>query len=283
MQQVERPNSSGEWELFQAGKRIAWKTGTSFGFRDAWAAGVTPRYAVGVWVGNADGEGRPGLIGVEMAAPVLFDIFDQLPGGNEWFDPPYDDMEKTAVCPQSGYRAGAECPTDTVWVPRSGLHAQACPYHQLLHLDATGNFQVNTDCAAAAQMQHVPWFVLPPIEEFYFKNKHPEYRTPPPFRPDCAGSEPASAAIPMQLIYPKHPTQIYVPVDLDGKLSSTVFQVAHRNPDMEIYWHLDGVYLGSTRAFHQMALQPPVGRHLLALVDKNGYRLEQEFEIIGKK
>ncbi|MFN4253848.1 MAG: penicillin-binding protein 1C, partial [Saprospiraceae bacterium] len=81
MQAVERPNSSGEWELFRAGRRIAWKTGTSFGFRDAWAAGVTPQYAVGVWVGNADGEGRPGLLGVDMAAPVLFEIFEGLTGG----------------------------------------------------------------------------------------------------------------------------------------------------------------------------------------------------------
>ena len=48
MQEVERPNSLGEWELFRASRRIAWKTGTSIGFRDAWAAGVTPRYAVGV-------------------------------------------------------------------------------------------------------------------------------------------------------------------------------------------------------------------------------------------
>ncbi|HRI61741.1 MAG TPA: transglycosylase domain-containing protein, partial [Saprospiraceae bacterium] len=74
MQEVERPNSAGEWEYFAASRPIAWKTGTSFGFRDAGAAGVTPRYAVGIWVGNADGEGRPGLIGVEMAAPVLFEI-----------------------------------------------------------------------------------------------------------------------------------------------------------------------------------------------------------------
>ena len=86
----------------------------------------------------------------------------------------------------------------------------------------------------------------------------------------------------MQLIYPKEATRIYVPVDLDGKLSSTIFQVAHRNPDIEIFWHMDGVYLGSTKTFHQMALQPAIGNHHLALVDKDGFRLEQDFEIIGK-
>ena len=282
MREVERPNSAGEWELFSASRPIAWKTGTSFGFRDAWAAGVTPRYAVGIWVGNADGEGRPGLVGVEMAAPVLFEIFEQLPDGGRWFDPPYDDMVQAAVCRQSGYRAGEYCEADTVWISKSGLKAAVCPYHYLLHLDATGQWQVSSDCESPERMQHRAWFVLPPVEEFYFKSKNPSYLSPPPFRADCLSSQTAQHNAPMQLIYPKHPTQIYVPVDLDGKLSSTVFQVAHRAPGTEVFWHLDGVYLGSTKTFHQMALQPAVGPHQLTLVDKDGYRLEQRFEIVGK-
>ena len=282
MREVERPNSAGEWELFRAGRPVAWKTGTSFGFRDAWAAGVTPRYAVGVWVGNADGEGRPGLIGVEMAAPALFEIFAQLPDNDRWFDPPYDDMVQAAICRQSGFRVGEYCETDTLWIPKSGLKSSVCPNHQLLHLDATGQWQVSSDCTSPAAMQHLPWFVLPPLEEFYFKSKNPAYRSPPPFRPDCLGSQMTLGQLPMQLIYPKHPTKIYVPVDLNGQLSSTIFQVAHRSPDTEIFWHLDQAYLGSTRTFHQMALQPAVGKHRLSLVDKTGYRLELPFEIIGK-
>jgi penicillin-binding protein 1C len=282
MQEVERPAGAGEWELFETGRRVAWKTGTSFGYRDAWAVGVTPRYVVGVWVGNADGEGRPGLLGVDMAAPVLFEIFELLPACR-WFDPPYDDMQEAAVCRLSGYRTSAYCPADTVWIPRGGLQARACPYHQLLHLDPTGQYQVHSGCQNPAEMQHVPWFVLPPIQEHYFKSKNPAYRTPPPVRSDCLEGAAMQEQNPMQLIYPKQPTKIYVPVELDGKLGSAVFQVAHRVPDTEIFWHLDGVYLGSTKTFHQMALQPQPGRHLLALVDANGFRLEQGFDVMGKK
>lgn len=282
MREVERPNSAGEWELFRASRQVAWKTGTSFGFRDAWAAGVTPQYAVGVWVGNADGEGRPGLLGVEMAAPVLFEIFGQLPQESRWFDPPYDDMAPVGICRQSGYRASEICEADTLWIPKSALKAAVCTYHQTLHLDQSGLWQVTSECESPALMQHVPWFVLPPIEEYYFKGKNPGYRTPPPFRDDCKGSQAAQNQTPMQLIYPKHPTRIYVPIDLDGKLGSTVFQVAHRSRSAEIFWHLDGNYIGTTTVFHQMALQPPVGKHSLALVDRDGYRLEQSFEIVGK-
>ena len=84
LKEVNRPESDESWEFFDGSKQMAWKTGTSFGFRDAWAIGTTKDYVVGVWVGNADGEGRPGLVGVQTAAPILFDVFDVLPN-SDWF------------------------------------------------------------------------------------------------------------------------------------------------------------------------------------------------------
>ena len=87
----------------------------------------------------------------------------------------------------------------------------------------------------------------------------------------------------MQLIYPKQTTKIYVPIDLDGTLSETIFKVAHRKVDTPIYWHLNNEYLGVTEHFHEMALQPPVGKHVLTLVDGDGFRLERKFEILGQK
>ncbi|MEI6456776.1 MAG: penicillin-binding protein 1C, partial [bacterium] len=69
MVEVARPGEEAEWQQFSSSRRIAWKTGTSFGNRDAWSLGVTPEYVVAVWVGNASGEGRPGLTGLGVAAP----------------------------------------------------------------------------------------------------------------------------------------------------------------------------------------------------------------------
>jgi len=279
MQALERPDEEGNWQQFESSRRIAWKTGTSIGFRDAWAVGVDGRYAVGVWAGNADGEGRPGLLGVRAAAPILFDIFSRLPKG-AWFEAPYTEMTKLAVCKQSGYRATDLCDTTTTWAPKSGLRVRACPFHQTVHLDATRKWQVHADCEAPEKIVHLPWFVLPPVEEHYYRSKNPTYRSLPPFRADCQLTADAGAV--MQLIYPKQPTRIYVPVDLNGKLSRTVFNVAHRNPETVIYWHLDGAYLGSTQTFHSLELNPPEGKHKLTLVDEKGSRLEQGFEIIGK-
>lgn len=281
MKNLERPNSEGEWEYFQSSQSIAWKTGTSFGFRDAWAIGVNPRYVVGVWAGNADGEGRPGLVGVQAAAPLLFDIFNRLPS-SEWFYPPYDEMIELPVCKNSGFRKGPHCPADTIGVPTSGTEVKVCPYHFLIHLDSSLSWQVNSDCETPDQIQHQPWFILPPAEAYYYKNKDPGYQDPPRWRNDCKARKNDVAGSDMQLIYPKYPTRIYVPVDLNGQRSKTVFQLAHRNPDATVHWHLDETFLGTTHTFHTFELDADIGPHLLTLVDENGNRLEQKFEIIGK-
>ncbi|MEL6637214.1 MAG: penicillin-binding protein 1C [Bacteroidota bacterium] len=279
MQEVQRPDSEGNWEQFGAQQRIAWKTGTSFGFRDAWAVGVTPRYAVGVWAGNADGEGRPGLVGVRAAAPVLFEVFDLLRTG-DWFEMPYDDLVRIPVCRQSGYRAGALCAADSVWVPAAGLKVRACPHHQLVHLDAGGQWRVNGDCENPGRMRQEAWFVLPPVAEHYYKNKQPHYRPLPPYRADCNPVEPS--APPMQLIYPQAGAEIYLPIDLDGRVSKTVFKAAHRDPTTTIHWHLDETYLGSTEQFHHLELRAEEGPHRLTLVDEVGHRVQLPFKILAQ-
>lgn len=279
MQALERPDEEGNWQQFESSRSIAWKTGTSIGFRDAWAVGVDGRYAVGVWAGNADGEGRPGLLGVRAAAPILFDIFNRLPK-SKWLETPYAELTKIAICKQSGYRATELCEKDTIWAPKTCLRAAACPFHQTVHLDKTRKWQVSADCELPENMIHTAWFILPPVEENYYRSKNPNYHPLPLFRSDCKNTIDNEKI--MQLIYPKQPTKIYVPVDLNGELSRTIFTVAHRNPETMIYWHIDGEYLGSTQTFHSMELNPPEGKHKLTLVDEKGNRLEQAFEIIKK-
>ena len=85
MLEVTRPNNDQHWEEFNSSRKIAWKTGTSYGYRDAWAIGCTPTHVVAVWVGNGDGEGRPGLVGLHAAAPILFDVFDAIQPPHLWF------------------------------------------------------------------------------------------------------------------------------------------------------------------------------------------------------
>ena len=280
MIEVARPDEEAQWQQFSSSHRIAWKTGTSFGNRDAWSVGVTSEYVVAVWVGNASGEGRPGLTGIGVAAPILFDIFKALPP-TTWFRAPLEEMIKIPVCRYSGYRASGICEfTDSAWVPKCGARTACCPFHQLIHLDKSGKYQVNSGCESTNEMQHVAWFVLPPVQEWYFRTKNPFYRMLPPFKPGCVQS---AGSRNMDLIYPKNGSLLYVPVDLDGKTGSTVFKAAHHNPDATIYWHLDEQFLGSTKQIHQMALSPERGFHRLSLVDQDGETLSIVFEIMSKE
>lgn len=281
MEEVMRPGEELLWQQFSSSQRIAWKTGTSFGFRDGWAIGVTPQYVVGVWVGNADGEGRPGLIGVATAAPVMFDVFRLLQTGS-WFNTPYNKLRKIEVCRQSGYRAGELCPEkDSIAVPLAGLRSGICPYHQLVHLDHTGQWRVTDDCESPSQMKHVPWFVLPPAMEFYYRTKH-NYLPLPPYKQDCRAGL-AQEKPPMELIYPRPDARIYVPIEIDGTPGETVFTATHRNVTEKIYWHLDNNYVGTTEEYHQLALHPKPGKHTITLVDEEGEQVHVSFEILEKE
>lgn len=279
MEEVMRPGDELLWQQFSSTQRIAWKTGTSFGFRDGWAIGVTPRYVVGVWVGNTNGEGRPGLIGVNTAAPILFEMFRQLPVSRQWFTMPAGEMTRIAICRESGYRAGEYCqPVDTLLVPKSGLKAGVCSFHQLVHLDATRKWQVNSICEAPDNMVHVPWFVLPPSMEYYYKSRSYNYRTLPPFRQDCGTTMQRT----MEMIYPKDGAKVYVPLEADGSRGRVICNAAHRQPGIKLFWNLDDQYMGQTIGYHQMALNPAPGKHILTLVDADGNRLQTRFEVLDK-
>ena len=259
MEEVMRPGEEALWKNLGVFQKIAWKTGTSYGFRDAWAIGCTPRYVVGVWAGNADGEGRPGLTGLSAAAPLLFDIFALLPS-SPWFPIPYDDMIKTAVCRESGYRPSVICEhLDTVWIPRQGLRTFPCPYHKWIHLDETGRWRVNSDCEAPSKMQRKSWFVLPPVMESFFRTAHAEYTPLPPWKPGCQESQSEKN---MEIIYPLPGTRIFVPLEIDGTPGKAIFEAAHRNPSFTLYWYLDQTYLGETRETHQMAVNPDPGKQI---------------------
>lgn len=279
MVEVSRPDEDAEWQEFSSSARVAWKTGTSYGGRDAWSVGITPKYVVAVWVGNSNGEGRPDLTGLNHAAPILFEALKCLPSAG-WFSPPYDDMVQMPVCHYSGYKATALCETvDTTWVPARGIRTTGCPYHRMVHLDATGMYQVSSNCESVDNMTHKKWFVLPPVMEYFYKTGNPYYKVLPPFREDCMAQEGHA----MDLIYPTGESIIYIPLEMDGTRGKVVFRLAHRIPQTKVYWYIDDAFVGVTSDFHQMGLSPAPGKHKLILTDQYGERLERAFEIIDKK
>lgn len=265
LKEVNRPDEM-DWRLVSSVRKVAWKTGTSYGFRDAWAVGVTPDYAVGVWAGNAQGQGVPGLIGARAAGPVMFDIFNLLPANdddreysrNGWFkEPVYGDYITAEVCHESGYLRSGDCEhIDTLMLPRKAIKSEPCPYHKVI------------------DGQRV--FVLPPSMEWYYRQHHPEYSPLPAKNQD--GSD-----TPMEFIYPEGGAVIYIPRQLDGSIQGITFNLAHRDPSATVYWHLDNEYVGQTQMIHQMNLTPPVGRHTVTVVDESGNTISVGFTIAKNK
>ncbi|HOO98047.1 MAG TPA: penicillin-binding protein 1C [Bacteroidales bacterium] len=276
---VNRPSNEAGWQYFSSSRSLAWKTGTSYGFRDAWAVGTTPEYVIGVWAGNADGEGRPGLTGISAAAPVLFDLINIMePSG--WFTEPMEDLTTIKVCRTSGYRAGPYCSeTDDIPACVEGLKSGICPYHQIVHLNSTMTRQVSADCASPSEIKNVPWFVLPPAMEHFYRLKHPEYKVVPPVAEGCL---PGKGVPVMEFIYPSDGAKIFIPRDHTGDFTRIIIEVAHRNPSKKLFWHLDENYSGTTRHIHQKELTADTGDHILTVVDEDGNTIKCSFTITGE-
>ncbi|NLA49127.1 MAG: penicillin-binding protein 1C [Bacteroidales bacterium] len=293
LRKVNRPEGESGWQFFSSSGTLAWKTGTSFGFRDAWALGTTPGYVIAVWAGNADGEGRPGLTGIGAAAPILFDLAGIMgskewfseqkewsPEPNEWFSEPSDEMTLIPVCSQSGFRAGPDCPeTMEIMACVNGLRSEACPYHRIIHLDESGTMQVNSDCAPASSIRNESWFILPPAMEYFYRRTHPGYKTLPPFAPGCLPGRDIPA---MEFIYPTPGIKIFIPRDQTGEMTRIISEVAHRNPSKKIFWHLDDKFQTSTRSIHQVEILAGAGNHSLTAVDEEGNTIQCSFSITGR-
>ncbi|MBQ9397625.1 MAG: penicillin-binding protein 1C [Bacteroidales bacterium] len=275
--EVNRPEEEGDWHTFSSTRKIAWKTGTSYGNRDAWSVGVTPDYVVAVWAGNCNGEGRPLLTGVGYAAPVMFDLFNLLPPSG-WFEMPSDELEEVECCALSGHPATDLCEADgtiTVWAPKAPHQPDPCPYHRLVHLNPDETWQVDSDCWPVSEIKHVSRFVLPPAQEWYYMKSHSGYHPLPPFHPNYAGYRRSGA---VEIIYPQEGMSVAAPVALDARSQGVVLSAAHSDPDATLYWHLDGTYLGmTTHGEHKLSIVPTPGAHTLTVLDANGHSAAVHF------
>lgn len=278
--ELSRPAEEGHWRAFASSRAVAWKTGTSWGQRDAWAIGSSGRYTVGVWIGNASGEGRPGLTGAVAAAPLMFALHNRLPAAR-WLPPPIRAMKRVRVCRNDGFLANELCDSTTDWVPISSHFERQSPYNQLVHLAADGSARVDDRCERVANMRHTAWFVLPTTQEFYYQRQNAAYRELPRYRPGC-GLTANNGRLQMDFIYPAPGAEVYVPFDLDGRRGRVVLEAVHRDPNAELLWHLDDRFLGATRTWHQQPLDLPPGEHRVTVVDATGNRLERLFRVLPR-
>ena len=203
----------------------------------------------------------------------MFDIFRVLPESS-WFKTP-SGLVPIKTCKKSGQKSSLYCKeTYEAFWPQTVENSTACTYHQLVHLDKEFKYQVNSSCYNVDEINHLSWFILPPVQAWYYRQYNLDYK-----------SLPFSTAFPDINVFVSFlvtifisSSKIFIPRELNGKMGETIFEAAHSNIQQIIYWHLDGEYLGSTTRNHQMGIIADRGNHQLTLLDGQGLELKINFE-----
>jgi penicillin-binding protein 1C len=270
---VQRPDLNKDWKRFSSSRKIAWKTGTSHGFRDAWAVGFDGSHLVAVWVGNADGEGRPGLTGTSTAAPLMFEAFQLLPKG-DWFYKPDGNLKYTTLCAVTGMAASQFCPKDSVEIPTEAKHPSLCENHSLAVLNER-NERVFYDCANGPTHDSI-LFNLDPVAAYFYAFKHPNYRPLPPFSSSCSDKQDQRQ---LAVIYPETGSEIIIPKNLSGQFEEVVLQATHVDSEASLFWHVDDRFVGQTTGNHQLSVQLESGAHILMITDEHGNTEKSAFQV----
>lgn len=270
---VNRPREEDGWQYFNDSKKIAWKTGTSFGHRDAWAVGLSGKYAVGVWVGNASGEGRPGLTGTHYAGPVMFSIFKSLQD-KSWFAPPSADLQTFKICTQSGYLANADSPEISEELHEASVHnLSQQQFFKRFWMDEGEQFRVYKNCYAGKSVLSPPYLVLPPLVAYYHQQHSATYQYPPPFHKDCYEND-----VRIAISYPQQNTKLKLPINIEGEQEPLILE-GNSLSDEVLYWHLNEVFLGTTQGKHHIAAYPKKGKNVVTLLNEKGNTVVVQFEV----
>jgi penicillin-binding protein 1C len=155
----------------------------------------------------------------------------------------------------------------------------ACPFHKKIHLSQDKKWRVHSGCEELNKMTPANWFVLPPVQAYYYQ-RQVEYPPLPPFKKGCDSNRILST---LDLIYPKQNAKIFIPRQLGGNNGQVIFEAVHSDPKAVIYWHLDGIFVGKTSKKHIFALNPEKGSHELILVDSGGESITRSFKVLSNQ
>jgi penicillin-binding protein 1C len=282
LNKVNRPGIEYYWHQFNNQVPVAWKTGTSYGQKDGWAIGVNKQWIIGVWVGNFSGEGNALLTGAKSAAPLLFTIFNALTDYNQsgWFEEPEYDLAEIEVCRVSGYPANSYCP-EKIKVKRPVVSHKAgvCPYHRRYLVDRKSGKSVCSLCWQGIDTTWVTKFIVPAsvCDILQKSGKHAD--AIPLHYANCPAFQDQNR---LELIYPVPGIKIFIPRDFDGNYEKIVFSAKHQHPSINLFWYLDGSFLGETTMYHQLAVDLKSGAHKLVVQDEEGFQRSVSFSAYKK-
>lgn len=261
--------------LAAAGSRpwVAWKTGTSSGFRDAWSVGVAGHYVVAVWVGNFSGEGNPAFVGCEAAAPLLFSIVDTLiarhPGLGRPPEVPADlNIRRVAMCASTGGLPGRYCPhTEKAWFIPGVSPIDVSHVYRAVRIDPATGLRLCLGMGGPAVTR---------VYEFWpsdllglFRRAGLPRHTPPPFAPGCSMAQTAATGSAPKIQTPQS-TVVYTlrPNQIDEE--RIPFRAVTDSSVQRVYWFVDNRFVGYSTAGESLLWHPEPGLYRVRAVDDLG-------------
>ena len=247
----------GNENLYTRERPISWKTGTSYGMKDAWSVGVSPDYTVLVWLGNFNQKPIFSLSGVETAGNLLFRIFNVVDLHSKTFEKPVNDLKEIEIDEKTGYRKFYEVESKKVLYPKDAKLLRISPYYKKIFVDENN---IEIDSRNSNFDKRIEKIVIEyPIEvaDYYFLNGVKENKS-------------------VKIAYPSQDLKIFVPRDFDGykKISVKLY-----NPNNEfVYWYIDESYIGFSNESEKF-LELDAGEHKLTIVIEDGKTDEVKFKI----
>jgi penicillin-binding protein 1C len=279
---VRRPDFPEAWDLTVGVPAVAWKTGTSYGHRDAWAVGYSRRYTIGVWVGNFDGRPRQGIAGSQHAGPLLFDLFRAIePGGDAPVRPEGLNLDRIEVCADSHELPGPFCPRriKVTYLPGRSRFA-SCALHQRVLVDSeTGELLASGDCLRTRPHEFRLLTVHPPELIAWWRSQGTTVACLPPVSPECRG---IPAGEPPKIVSPDATTPYRLRRDASPEFQRIPLVAQASAGANRLFWYQDGTLVAttSTTAPEPRFLSPVRGEHRLVVTDDLGrtdgitYRVE---------
>lgn len=276
--EVKRPGIDFYWQLLDNKYPIAWKTGTSYGLRDAWAVGIHPEWVVAVWVGNFSGKSHPKIEGNSIAGPLMLRIVDFLPKPqqHQWFLTDPERFKPITLCDTTGFLAKPYCPTKkTAPAPKVSQHIKQCPYHKQIVVDKPAKYRVCSHCWDADR-QFKTVLIYPPDITAVLAKQSMAIPKRYAHNPNCPYHHPDAS---LRIIYPVQNANIWLPKDYQGTLQMLTLTAAS-SFEGTIYWYLNNRLVGDTEHDHTLRVSPRYGPQHLVIVDEHGHRAELHFNVV---
>lgn len=277
----DRPDFPARHLLVAAPRFIRWKTGTSFGNRDAWAVGYGDRYTVVVWMGNLDQRPSAALVGAEVAAPLLFDLFDALGDGplNDPGAPSQapEDLGPVEVCPLSGRRPGPACPVrGRALGIVERVPALACELHQRVEVDLDSGLRVGPGCRAGRRTREEVRVAWPEEVQAWLRDRYQAEPRVPPWHPDCA---PPDSGRPPRLVQPAEGQAIILIPGLDAERQQVALRALSTAGPLS--WFVGGRLLQTVEADETVWWTPREGEWEILVMDAAGQSTRRVVRVLG--